>query len=1491
MIDCGLFSFIYVPRSGTHNGLIYSGMKHTNPQRPLAGIRLILIGALGLAAMPALAQSPQIQQATELMRKRMYVDAVKILQPIVVAAAEGQRSTELRMLAECHYLLTEYAVARPLFSRALRQQVSEKGKKICESRLAMIAYRLKDYAGALERIESFIRKYPTDKRVGTLLGIRVKLNAAGSGGLQAKITKIEADYRRLSDNVKRYGYYNAALAGKTLGDLYIKAGQDDRAMSLFTRAVHEMRGVVSELKAQRRPIPRDLMQGVDSMALQIAKYRIERKQWNEATKWLENVAHVDHMKWQARLLLAQIAYQRRDYAAVIEALPNDLLRRVPEGVMRSNMHLLLGYAYREGKKADAEAAKVHLKKVVPSAGGYHQAQHGLGEIYGAQNDPTRAETHYLVSVQSTKYAPAAHLALGKIYRQRANALPGADPKSKAARAALTQKAASHFSELIQRFPLTALAAEAKPLLAEMKRAGADVAVTTSAEDNVEVWNRMVRRNPRTSEAAQALLSLAEHHGRRVYDSRGRGEIRAPDWAACGEAAGTIVKAGTTPYSGVTADRWRQIRARAHYLVGRAELGSIPAGPSARRLGERAPTPIPGGGDAARAAKAFNDSLKLSGTDETDFRKDIELGLIEAMFKSVDVATRESAQTRYEARENEYRGDTRYQRMTLALADWYVAQERYESAARAYRRVARKSDLDREEVMHLLYLAGLYFNKAGRKASSADAVGVPRLGLEVYPTQILKSISVLKTHQPFQQVKDIRWSSEAPGPTASEVLYRVSRTFGVPFIWSPVKTSGGVADALAKRRVDPAALARLQQGGRLEEYVRLAVDLDRFGIDFDLGTSGGLVTLSSLELDEFAGKEQIRTVEIFDPKRDRFPTLAKPYGVFETVHADGAMMFNVVERIEELTGSRVFWAEGVDRDDVLAHELREPPGEKTSGCLAFFEHAIEPLGLDVRVIQRDRLVELMAESNDSFNELRRFGMDTAYAERALFNIAVNFYFLKEYEKMKLALREYMKVFDTPSHTHYYEAAYWLGWVFERDRRFREAVRHYSTAAEERVILYKRESWDELIPLEELKKKLSYDTQVGLALKVSGAFDAEGLAERVLPFIRFNTNIEVDLDPAAAAANIQVTAAAFDDLTALEMLYRLMAEYGLGLRVENASPAMAQKAYYRLATVYRKDNRMFEALENVQTLLIRYPQTRRYVEALKLKLDVYKGLKDYGNALDALEQLRRAAKDTIEPYKLDYEAGRIYFDMCDYARAESFYAQAFSGSGGRGEWLKVREALALVYVRQPGKEREALTQYRDLMRYESSKVRQSINRLMMHYLAYMISSEPKRQPLPNEEAAFIKQYEALSDARRVAAGADIAARASWIYYVSALLDLQEGATDAALIKLDAAGNSPDGLLAGDALVRAGRLRMARGDYDAARDGFQHLLFAIKAVEPKVRATFHLARCYEELDQEDLAMDRFEEILKRYPISPYAVRVKQNALYIARTRPADVETPETP
>jgi TolA-binding protein len=791
-------------------------------------------------------------------------------------------------------------------------------------------------------------------------------------------------------------------------------------------------------------------------------------------------------------------------------------------------------------------------------------------------------------------------------------------------------------------------------------------------------------------------------------------------------------------------------------------------------------------------------------------------------------------------------------------------------------------------MHLLYLAGLYFNKSGRQAAMASDSGAPKLGFVIFPTAVLKPLSLLKTHAPFQQVKDIRWMAGDPGPLAEQVLRRVSKVFSVPFTWSPEMSRGRVAHALANRRVSGTELAKLEQGGRLEEYVRLAVDLERFDVDFDLGTSGGTPTVKPEEIDEFAPEEQSRVIEIFDPKLERAAVLAKPYGDFNTLHPKGAMVYTMIERIEEITAARVFWADGVDREDVLAHELKDLGDDATGmGCRAVLARAVAPLGMSVRTTRRDRMGELIAESNDCFNELRKFGMDTAYAEKALFNISVNFYYLKEYEKMKLALREYIKIFDTPAHSHYYDSAYWLGWVFERDRKFREAVKYYSLASEERITLTARPAWQELEPIEKIEKRLGYDTLVGLSRKVTGSFDGANIAEDIVPFVRFHTNIDMGLDPAARALETPINVPSFEDVRALDILYDVIKATGLGIRAENANPKVAQKAYFRIAMCYRKDNRMFEALENVQTLLTRYPQTPRYVDALKLKLDIHKGLNDYGNALQALEELRAAAGDTIEPYKLDYETGRIYFDMCDYVKAESFYSRSFTGSGGQGEWLKVREALAHTYARQPGKEREAITQYRDLMRYETSALRQSINRLMMHYLGYMIRKEHGRKPLPDEEAAFIKRYESLSDRQRATVGRNDAARASWIYYVSALLDIEEALLDQALVKLDAAGASPDSLVGGEALVRAGQLRMARKDFEGARETFQHLLFAVKAVEPKVRATYFLGQCQEQLEKPDLALLRYREILSRYPISPYAQLVKTNALVLAQSEKA--EAPE--
>jgi tetratricopeptide (TPR) repeat protein len=426
------------------------------------------------------------------------------------------------------------------------------------------------------------------------------------------------------------------------------------------------------------------------------------------------------------------------------------------------------------------------------------------------------------------------------------------------------------------------------------------------------------------------------------------------------------------------------------------------------------------------------------------------------------------------------------------------------------------------------------------------------------------------------------------------------------------------------------------------------------------------------------------------------------------------------------------------------------------------------------------------------------------------------------------------------------------------------------------------------VEEIKGQLAYDTLVGLSSKMDGEFTEATLANRILPFIRFNTNIDIKLDRTAQGQEKTFSLPAFQATSALQLLHQVMQHFELALRAENANPEIAEKAYFRMSSVYRKDNRMFEALENINTLLARYPETPRLAQALKLKLDVYKGLKNYGKALETLDRLRATPGDAIEAYKLDYEAGRIYFDMCDYAQAETFYSRALTDSAGRSEWLKIREALALAYARQGGKERDALTQYRDLLRYESSPLRQSINRLMLLYLNFMISKDRQRSPLPEEEANFIAAYESMSDPQRATIGANKAARATWIYYVSALLDMQENKPDEALRKLDVAGRSPDSLLAGDALVRAGKIHMARGEYEEARQLFEHLLFAIKEVEPKVQATFHLARCLEQLGDSEQALRRFTEITERYPVSPYAARSRQASTNLTLITASEAHSP---
>jgi tetratricopeptide (TPR) repeat protein len=301
--------------------------------------------------------------------------------------------------------------------------------------------------------------------------------------------------------------------------------------------------------------------------------------------------------------------------------------------------------------------------------------------------------------------------------------------------------------------------------------------------------------------------------------------------------------------------------------------------------------------------------------------------------------------------------------------------------------------------------------------------------------------------------------------------------------------------------------------------------------------------------------------------------------------------------------------------------------------------------------------------------------------------------------------------------------------------------------------------------------------------------------------------------------------------------------------------------------------------VNTLLTRFPKGQRVVDALKLKLDIYKGLRDYSNVLATLEQLKTAAAGKVEPFVLDYEMGRVYFDLCAYTNAKACFASALAGTQDPEQWVRIREALAQTCMRIDGEGIEALSLYRNISQYETSPVRQSVNAMMIYFLEYATSTPRQRKPLPPQEDEFIRSYEGATEAQRAEMGQNELARATWIYYALALQDLTETNIVDALTKLNAASASPDPFLSGEALYQIGMIHQGQKDYRQARDAFLQLLFITKAVEPSVKATYELGRCLSSLGDAEGAFKRFEEVVRRYPISPYTAKILEEPVYKAR------------
>ena len=110
------------------------------------------VAAVLLLAPPARAGETDIKTASSLMDNGLYAEAAKALLKVVERQGDDASPAELRMLGECYYQIKDFGNARTYYARALPRQTSQKATIVCESRLAIVDYRLGDMSGAGERI-------------------------------------------------------------------------------------------------------------------------------------------------------------------------------------------------------------------------------------------------------------------------------------------------------------------------------------------------------------------------------------------------------------------------------------------------------------------------------------------------------------------------------------------------------------------------------------------------------------------------------------------------------------------------------------------------------------------------------------------------------------------------------------------------------------------------------------------------------------------------------------------------------------------------------------------------------------------------------------------------------------------------------------------------------------------------------------------------------------------------------------------------------------------------------------------------------------------------------------------------------------------------------------------------------------------------------------------------------------------------------------------
>jgi hypothetical protein len=266
-----------------------------------------------------------------------------------------------------------------------------------------------------------------------------------------------------------------------------------------------------------------------------------------------------------------------------------------------------------------------------------------------------------------------------------------------------------------------------------------------------------------------VRSLMRNYAKQLVDEKTKKVVQAPNYAACALACDRLLDDAVYNGNGFAEDAWKALKTEVLYQRGICELASVgahaPASGQAATWLEKA--------SVEKALSCFESAKRLVDPRKLDMVKQIELGLLEAMFKSEKKENKAAAEKRFGELENDFGADPRFQRLALELAEWYRQQGRYAEAAKAYEGVAdRGRELSDEDLLKTLYMAGNLYSKAAYEAQQKQ--GEAAYGIYIYPAEALNlGEDILKTHKPLQKEIAVKWP-KATMTAASANMFSFSK---------------------------------------------------------------------------------------------------------------------------------------------------------------------------------------------------------------------------------------------------------------------------------------------------------------------------------------------------------------------------------------------------------------------------------------------------------------------------------------------------------------------------------------------------------------------------------------------------------------------------------------------------------------------------------------------------------------------------------------------